>query len=259
MKKTWLLFVLAAGIVLSACSKSTPTQKYITENNINATIIVSSLNTGKENILNKERSEERFLPASTFKIPNTLIALQEGVIKDENDIIKWDGKDKGFPEWNKDQTLKTAFPSSCVWFYQELAKGVGLSNYEKYLKELNYGNMKTGALVDTFWLAGDIRISAKEQIEFLKKLYREEFNFDQANYDLLKKLMIVEEHEEYIIRAKTGWVQRVERQIGWYVGYVETPEDVWFFAMNLDIIERSDADYRNKLVMDYLKDLKIIK
>lgn len=170
MKRVSFLLILFLSVVFSGCNNSTMTNKYIEDNNIDATIIVSSLNTGKENIINKERCIQRFLPASTFKIPNTLIALQQGVVKDENEIIKWDGKDKGLKEWNEDQTLKTAFPVSCVWFYQELAKKIGLENYSEYLNKMNYGNKKTGTSVDTFWLEGDIRISAKEQVEFLKEI-----------------------------------------------------------------------------------------
>lgn len=170
-----VILILVSTLLLGGCNNSTKTQNYMEDNRIDGTIVVSSLDTGKEYILNKKRSEQRFLPASTFKIPNTLIALQEGIIKDENDIIRWNGEDKGLADWNKDQNLKSAFPVSCVWFYQELAKKVGMDNYLDYLDELNYGNKKTGANVDTFWLEGEIRISAKEQIDFLKKVYKEEY------------------------------------------------------------------------------------
>ena len=259
MRKGILISMFLLFIILSGCSTSTSTQNYIDGNQINASIVISSLNTEKEYIINRERSEQRFLPASTFKIPNTLIALQEGVIKDENEMIKWDGKEKGLQEWNKDQSLKTAFPVSCVWFFQELAKKVELGKYSGYLSEMNYGNQKTGSSVETFWLEGDIRISAKEQIEFLKKVYNEEYDFDKKNYKILKDLMIEEKTAEYTLRGKTGWAQRIEPQIGWYVGYLETPEDTWFFACNVDINNNTDADYRKTLVLEYLKDLKIIK
>jgi len=244
---------------LSGCNNSTVTQNFIDDNNIDATIVVSSLIAGKEFIINEERSEQRFLPASTFKIPNTLIVLQEGIINDENEIIKWDGKDKGLPEWNKDQNLKTALPSSCIWFYQELAKKVGIEKYSEYLNQIDYGNKKVGIRADNFWLEGDIRISAKEQIDFLKKVYTEEYNFKEDYYKILKELMIEEKNAEYTLRGKTGWVQRINPQIGWYVGYVETANDTWFFACNLDIHQNSDADYRKELVLGYLRDLKIIK
>lgn len=259
MKKLKFFMMLFLLLTLSGCNHSDVTRDYIDEKNIDATIVVSSLDTGKEYIINEERSEQRFLPASTFKIPNTLIVLQEGIIKDENEIIKWDGKDKGISEWNKDQSLKTALPSSCVWFYQELAKKVGNEKYSKYLSEINYGNAKVGTSVDNFWLEGDLRISAKEQIDFLKKVYTEEYNFNEDYYKILKELMIDEKNADYTLSGKTGWAQRVTPQIGWYVGYVETSKDTWFFACNLDIDHDTDADYRKELVIRHLTELKIIK
>lgn len=162
-------------------------------------------------------------------------------------------------EWNKDQNLKTALPLSCVWFYQELAKKVGIEKYSEYLNQINYGNKKVGTKADNFWLEGDIRISAKEQIDFLKKVYNEEYNFEEDYYKILKDLMIEEKNAEYTLSGKTGRAQRINPQIGWYVGYVETAKDTWFFACNLDIRQNSDVDYRKELVLGYLKDLKIIK
>lgn len=258
MKNVFFLLIFVMSIILSGCSSDSSTSKYINDNKIEATIIVSSLNTGKEYTINKERSKQNFLPASTFKIPNTLIALKEGAIKDENDVIKWDGTDKGLQDWNKDQTLKTAFPVSCVWFYQELAKRVGLEKYTRYLNEMNYGNKRVGTNVDTFWLEGDIRISAVEQVDFLKKVYKEEYSFSKDHYKILKDVMIEEKSTDYTLRGKAGWAQRVTPQIGWYVGYVETKNDTWFFACNLNIAQNSDAKYRKDLVLRYLKELKII-
>ncbi|MDF2949744.1 MAG: putative class beta-lactamase, partial [Sedimentibacter sp.] len=192
--KIKFLLILVLLLTLIGCNNSTMTQKFIDDKNIDATIVVSSLNTGKEFIINKERSEQRFLPASTFKIPNTLIALQEGIVKDENEIIKWDGIDKGLVEWNKDQNLKSALPLSCVWFYQELAKEIGIENYSEYLNKLNYGNKLVGSRADNFWLEGDIRISANEQIDFLKKVYSEEYDFNKNYYKILKELLIEEKN-----------------------------------------------------------------
>ncbi len=259
MKKIKFLLIFFLLLALNGCNNITATKDFIDYNNIDATIVVSNLNGEKEFIINEKRSEQGFLPASTFKIPNTLIALQEGVINDENEIIIWDGKDKGLSEWNKDQNLKTALPSSCVWFYQELAKKIGIEKYSEYLNQIDYGNKKAGTRADNFWLEGDIRISAKEQIEFLKKVYTEEYNFKEDYYKILKDLMIEEKNTEYTLRGKTGWAQRINPQIGWYVGYIETAKDTWFFACNLDICQNSDANYRKELVLGYLRDLKIIK
>ncbi len=228
------------------------------ENGIKGTVIISSLDGTREYIHNKKRSEQHFLPASTFKIPNSLIALNEKVIKDQDEIINWDGKDKGWKPWNKDQTLKTALPESCVWFYQELAKRIGNELYLSHFKNIHYGNNKTGPVLTTFWLNGDLAISAREQIQFLKKLYNNALPYSKSHMDLVKKLLVVKSTSDYIMRAKTGWAMRIENQHGWYVGYVEKNDETWFFATNIEIKEKQDAHFRKELTLQALKIKKII-
>lgn len=263
MKK--LIIALTLFTILSfinsilAVDKKNFLKDYIKKNNLNATVIVENIKTGKKIIYNKKRAKQSFLPASTFKIVNTLIALEERVIQDENEIIKWDGIDKGYAPWNQDQTLVTAFPISCVWFYQELAKRIGNNNYLTYLKKLNYGNRKTGKELTTFWLDGELRISALEQINIIRNIYLEKYNFNSNHYQILKKIMIVDKTEEYLMRAKTGWAMRVEHQIGWYVGYLETQHGTWLFACNLDIRYNGDQNFRAKLIYKAFQELGIIK
>lgn len=222
------------------------------ERDVVGTIVISSLDGKTSYTYNLPRAQQGFLPASTFKIPNTLIALKEGVIAEGKEIIKWDGKDKGWSEWNKDQSLESAFPLSCVWFYQELAGKIGNKRYLKNLRKIRYGNQLTGRNVTTFWLEGDLRINALEQIEFLKRMYKGDLPFKPEHIALLKKLMIVEENSQYVIRAKTGWTVRVAPAIGWYVGYVEVDGKVWFFATNLDIVRKGDERYRQEISLEAL-------
>jgi beta-lactamase class D len=251
-----LLAVLALTLFIGAASHADDAElaKLFQDRGAEGTIIISSLD-GKVNYVHNSRcSETGLIPASTFKIPNTLIALEEGAIKDEKEVIKWDGRRyEGFDTWNKDQTLQTAFPLSCVWFYKELAQRVGNEKYLTHLKKLGYGNGKTGPDVTTFWLDGDLKISAREQISFLKKLYTESLPYSKGNIKLLKKIMIVEENPQFTIRAKTGWAMRADPQNGWYVGYVETKEEIWFFAMNLEIKKRGDEKFRKEITMAALK------
>lgn len=225
---------------------------------VEGTIVITSLGGKETYVSNKARSEERFTPASTFKIPNTLIALQEGAVSNEKEVIKWDGKDKGFDSWNKDQTLETALPASCVWFYQELAKRVGNEKYVNWLSKLGYGNRMTGPDVTKFWLEGELKISPKEQIDFLKRLYEERLPFRKEHMRLLKKLMIVEEKPDYTIRAKTGWAMRIKPQQGWYAGYIETGGRVWFFATNIEISKKGDEMFRKEITMEALEAKGII-
>jgi len=234
-------------------ANSSDLKKIFLDKKINGTIIISSLDGKTEYIYNQKRSEQRFLPASTFKIPNTLIALEEEVIANEKEIIKWDGIDKGWDVWNKDQSIETAFPISCVWFYQKLAERIGNKKYLKYLNRLNYGNKMTGSDVTTFWLEGDLKISAREQIDFLKKLYKNTLPFKNEYMNVLKNIMIVEKKSNYVIRVKTGLAMNVKDQIGWYIGYLEMKDNVWFFATNIDINNKNDAVYRKQITMESLR------
>ncbi len=221
------------------------------------TLIISSLDGSKEWIHDPRRSEERFLPASTFKIPNTLISLQERIVSDENFRFHWNGVRTDVDDWNQDQTLKSAFQRSCVWCYQELAVQVGLKKYETYLQKMEYGNLKTGKDVRTFWLEGDLRISAREQIDFLKKLYLRKFAFDSKYYEILRKIFLVVRNQDFSLFAKTGWAQS-DPSIGWYVGYLETKTEVWFFALNLDIRDKKDLPLRKEIVFQSFKELGLI-
>ena len=164
-------FLLFSGVsgAMPPCVDDPDLARLFHDRGVEGTIVISSLDGATEFVHNRERSETRFTPASTFKIPNTLIALEAGAIEDENEIIAWDGQEKGSPLWNKDQSLSTAFPLTCVWFYQKLAERVGDRRYREYLSLFGYGNEKTGPDVTTFWLDGDLEISVREQIRFLNR------------------------------------------------------------------------------------------
>lgn len=195
-----------------------------------------------------------FLPASTFKIPNTLIAVEEGVISEAGDAIKWDGVERSYAPWNKDQTLASAFAYSCIWCYQRFAGEIGNNKYQQYLQRFEYGNQKTGSDVTTFWLEGDLRVSVKDQIDFLRKVHNQTLPVKQHSYDVLRKVMLVEKNEKYSLWAKTGWAGKN----GWFVGYVERDGNTWLFANYVRIEERDQLKYRKQVLMDSLKAKGII-
>lgn len=182
---------------------------------------------------NPDRCAERFIPASTFKIMNSLIGLESGVIPDESYVIQWDGTHYDFAEWNKDHTLKTAFQNSVVWYYQEIARRLGQEKMQQYVDAAHYGNQDISGQIDTFWLEGGLRISADEQIEFLKRLHDDDLPFSQRSMDIVKDIMIIEETDDYVFRGKTGTGARITPHVGWFVGYLETSDNVYFFATNI--------------------------
>lgn len=225
---------------------------------INGSMIVENLGGDRRYVHNPERADSGYLPASTFKIFNSLIGLEEKAVSSVNEVLKWDGKKRFYDKWNQDHSMKTAFPVSCVWFYQELAKKIGKETYLDYFGKVNFGNKDPGPEITTFWLSGNLRISANQQISFLKQLYNESLPFSDSVFSTVKEIMVLEKTDDYTLRAKTGWTARMNKQIGWYVGYVENSEDVWFFAMNMDFIKSEDNKYRKKITNKVLKQLKII-
>jgi beta-lactamase class D len=223
-----------------------------------ATLVVASLVGDTVHTYNDGRSLQRFSPASTFKIPNTLIALNAQLVTSKNSQFVWDGTDKGLDRWNKDQTLESAFKVSCVWCYQEIARNVGAEQYEQALAMLDYGNQSVGNEIDAFWLNGELRISAIEQIEFLRKIYNYEVPFRREHVDLLKDIMLTEQTSSYAIYAKTGWAATTP-QVGWYVGFVVKSEEAWLFAMNLQVDRREQVALRKELTNRSLRSLRIIQ
>lgn len=225
---------------------------------VTGTIVISPINEGKTFVHGDLRASRRFSAASTFKILNTLVSLEENVIS-VNDTLKWDGISREIPEWNRDQSLESAFRSSCVWCFQELARRVGAAKYKHHLAASAYGGLHEPFNETTFWLDGSLKISAVEQVEFLKKVYRRSLPFKDSSYNSLRQFMLVEQNSEYALRAKTGWATKANPPIGWYVGYVETRKGTWFFAMNMDTPDQSDLPLRQKITREALRAKGIIE
>jgi beta-lactamase class D len=193
---------------------------------------------------NEARCRERFSPKSIFKIPNSLIGLETGVISDADFVIKWDrGKyppqsnwnQEPFIHWGRDHTLRSAIKHSVVWYYRELALRVGEPRMKKHLKALDYGNQDISGGINNFWLNGGLKISADEQVEFLKKFYAEQFPVSRRSIQIVKDILVLEKTPSYTLSAKTGGGSIAQgKYIGWFVGYLETSGNVYFFALNLE-------------------------
>lgn len=175
----------------------------------------------------------RYLPASTFKILNSLIGLETGVIADEDDVIAWDGTSQPVDSWNQDHSLESAIQNSVVWYYQELARRVGKERMRQWVEAAGYGNADISGAIDTFWLEGALRISANEQVDFLRRFYDGELPFSARSVEIVKKILVLEEGEGYRLSGKTGSVVRGVEYVGWFVGYLEKDGQVYFFAANI--------------------------
>ena len=219
---------------------------------VTGTMVLRSTSTGVTYRHNDLRASTRFPVASTFKILNSLIGLQAGVVKPATTVFRWDGKAHAFPDWNRDHTLETAFRVSCVWCYQELARRIGEDVYRAYLGRIGFGLLKEPFGLTEFWLDGSLEASAMDQIVLLHRLVRRQLPFDTETYEAVLPIMVVENTPRYTLRAKTGWAARSDPHVGWYVGYVEVPGDTWVFALNIDLRSETDLPLRQVLVKQTL-------
>lgn len=189
-------------------------------------------------------SQERNLPASTFKIPNSIIALELGIIQSDSSLIKWNGEDRRLDIWEQDMSFKEAFQLSCVPCYQEIAKNIGVERMRKYLDLFDYQEMIfDSSSIDNFWLEGDSKISQFEQIDFLKKFYFSELPVSERTVNLMKNIFEVEKTANYTFSGKTGWGVRSGKNNGWYVGFLETQQNVYFFAIN--VVPKEGLEIKN--------------
>jgi beta-lactamase class D len=187
-----------------------------------------------------DRSGQPKLPASTFKIPNSLIALETGVVGDpDKDVFKWDGVVRRFEAWNKDHTLRSAIAASVVPVYQEIARRIGPERMQKYVDLLDYGNHNIGGGIDQFWLTGDMRIDPVQQVDFVDRLRRRVLPVSKRSQDLVADILPVTKVGDAVIRAKSGLVgaEIGKPSLGWLVGWAEKGGANTVFALNLDVRE----------------------
>ena len=220
---------------------------------VQGTLVLMKEGSGQALAWNSSRAAMEYLPASTFKVLNAAVALETGVASGPDAVFPWDGRQHPVAAWNKDLTLREAFAVSSVPVFQGIARGVGPKRMVRYVKAANYGNADIGGGIDLFWLEGNLRISALEQIDFLQRLYRDQLPFSKKTMDTVKDIMAQDRGPDWVIRSKSGWAARVDPNIGWWVGWLERKGEVWYFALNIDMQRSEQAKARKEIVMAVLK------
>jgi beta-lactamase class D len=234
---------------------------------VQGTFILLDAQTGHTIWYNPERARTRYLPASTYKIPNTLIALETGVASGPDFPLTRDStvapRQEWWPAvWTQNHTLGTALPNSVVWYYQELARRIGSERMQAYVNRFQYGNRDISGGIDQFWLTGGLRISPEEQVKFLRRFYNGDLGVSESSTTLAKELLVLEETSTYRLSGKTGWVGLGEPsapQIGWMVGYLERGDQVYFFATNIDIRTGEDVKKRLTITKGIFGELGLLK
>jgi beta-lactamase class D len=208
---------------------------------------------------NYSRANTRFVPASTFKILNTLIGLSEGAVASVDEILPYGGQPQPFAQWQRDMSLREAITMSNVPIYQELARRIGREKMRKAVSQADYGNQAIGRQIDRFWLDGPLKISAIEQSYFLAKLARKTLPFTRDIQQETTNILLVDKGPDWRLFGKSGWQNSPEAGVGWWVGWIEIDREIYSFALNIEAFEPDDAKQRLPLVIASLRALGLMK
>ena len=209
-------------------------------------------------IHNIDRAVLRVAPNSTYKIYDALFGLEEGVITPENSLIKWNGKNYPFEEWNTDKTLQSAMGASVNWYFQTIDERLGADSIQKYLHQIGYGNENLSGNLSSYWLNSSLKISPIEQVELLVKLHNNRFGFSLENTGTVKNALHISSSAFGDLYGKTG-TGRVNGQDvnGWFIGFVENADNTYFFASNIQYQKHATGKKASEITLSVLSDLNI--
>jgi len=225
---------------------------------VTGTFVVHDVATGEYVGHDRQRAAIRYVPASTYKIPNSLIGLATGAVSSVDEVLPYGGGPTYLPQWARDMPLREAIRISNVPVYKELARRIGMPRMREGLRRLDYGNMDAGSVIDAFWLDGPLKISALEQTRFLGRLAQGKLPFPKAAMAAVREIVRQDDHAN--LYAKTGWYMPDDRknQIGWWVGWVEKDGKVYAFALNVDITDDTVGAKRAPLGKAALQSLGLL-
>jgi len=251
MKRVLIFANLVLLILISSCSVNrakvdNSLKKYFDEYKVEGCFTFFNNADGKVTVYNMALDTMRFTPASTFKIVNSLIGLEIGRITDEKMVIKWDGIKRWNEEWNKDLSMEDAFKVSSVPYYQEVARRIGKDTMLHWLDSMQYGNMKIGTRIDSFWLDNSLKVSPDEQLGLVKRLYFDQLPFQKRTHQIVRDMMTQEDNTLFTLAYKTGLgFDENNNAIGWMVGWVEENKHPYFFVT---LVKSADKNIDMKTV-----------
>ena len=267
MEKFFVFLFITSLTIISSCTVNkaktdNDLKKYFDSAHVDGCFSLLDNATGEITVYNMKLDTQRVLPASTFKIVNSLIGLETGKITDEKMVIKWDSVKRWNNDWNKDLTMEEAFKVSAVPYYQEVARRIGKDTMKLWIDSLHYGNMNISGPIDSFWLNNTLKISPDEQLGLVNQLYFDKLPFSKRSQQIVRDVMLQENNTLYKLSYKTGWgFDEKNNAIGWMVGWIEENRHVYLFVTQVRSTDR-DIDMQNvrmKIVKGILSELGFFK
>jgi beta-lactamase class D len=263
-----LLSALAFTVLFFSCNtnnveKDESLKKYFDENKVQGCFALMDNGSGQFTVYNLARyRDSSYLPASTFKIVNSLIGLQTGKITNDSMVIKWDGVKRWNEAWNQDLSMYQAFRVSAVPYYQEVARRIGKDTMQFWLDSLHYGTAKITTAIDSFWLDNSLKIKPDEQLGLVKRLYFGQLPFFRSYQEMVKRAMLIENNANYRLAYKTGTGYRENGNLlAWMVGWIEENKHPYFFVLNIESTDPKieSMNIRKKMLHDILTQMGFFK
>lgn len=229
-------------------------------NGYEGSFVLYDMNNDAWNIYDMDHATLRTAPNSTYKIYDALFGLEEDIIKPGNSVMAWNGADYPFEAWNADQDLYSAMQSSVNWYFEEIDKQIGRTAIQDYIRKIGYGNEIVNANLSSYWMQGALKISPVEQVELLTALHNNQFDFVPEHINAVKNSICLFSSEDKNFYGKTG-TGRVDGQDvnGWFVGYIETTDNTYFFATNIQAAENATGSKASEISLSILSHMGIWK
>ena len=207
-----------------------------------ACFLISDIQSGKVFAeFNRKRCEVRYSPYSTFKIPAAIMAFEKGILKSENQVIKWDGIKRGRKEIDQNMTPFTWISESAKWVTEWIMPQLGMDQINTFLNKFEYGNKDFSGGYQEAWVSSSLKISAEEQIHFLSQFWNNKLGLSEQTIDKTKKIIFIKKlGKSAELYGKTGTgclvghacLDQPDKMFGWFVGYLKTEKNIYAFAGN---------------------------
>jgi len=253
-----LLTLIAAQAYAIDWQESDAVASLFKERKLHGTFVLYDVSGNRLIGYNRTRGQIRYIPDTTFDIPNSLIGFAAGSVANVEQILPYGGGKQPFKAWEQDMSLRNANKISNNAVFQEMARRTGLAPMRNGVTALQYGNERVGNFVDKFWLEGPLKISAFEQVDFLARFGQLKLPLSRFSLLSVRAILFLEYGDNWALYGKTGWASNYKPGIGWWVGWMQKGEDIYAFALNVDMPDASDESRRVEFGKACLKALGVL-